>query len=143
MENKIIKVNKKCIINTDNIAKCKDREIAVNITCLDECEENGFINYTLAIENGQHCCEDFGTKLVILSDEQYVGYIVHNVQDEVIRGFVKKITRDIDADYIVSAIYGKYTNLIAIAYCYNAHNGYYGHYVYADLNNEELEVEYI
>lgn len=143
MENKIIEVNKKCIINTDNIAKCRDREIAVNITCLDECEESGFINYTLAIENGQHCCEDFGTKLVILSDEEYIRYIVHNTTDKAIINFVKEIIKDSDGDYIVSAIYGRSDNLIAIAYCYNIHNGYYGHYVYADLNNEELEVEYI
>ena len=48
---KIINVNKMCYINQKNIAKVKDRNIAISVTSLDAVNgiEKGFINLTLAI----------------------------------------------------------------------------------------------
>ena len=63
---KTIKVQKDCIIDRKNIAKVKYREIALSVTSVDALNgnENGFINFTLAIEDYQQCCEFFGTYLM-------------------------------------------------------------------------------
>ena len=45
----IIEVNKNCIINQENISKSIDRFIAINITCADGIEDNGF--YKLYFRN--------------------------------------------------------------------------------------------
>ena len=63
---KTIKVQKNCIINRKNIAKVKNREIALSVTSVDALKgnETGFINFTLAIEDCQLCYEFFGTYLI-------------------------------------------------------------------------------
>lgn len=63
---KAIKVQKNCIIDRKNIAKVKQREIALSVTSVDALNgnENGFINFTLGIEDCQLYCEFFGTYLL-------------------------------------------------------------------------------
>lgn len=55
----IINVNKMCYINQENIAKVKERDIAISVTSLDAVNgnEKGFINLTLGIANENYCCE--------------------------------------------------------------------------------------
>ncbi len=60
MENKIrkIKVNKICEINRDNIAlSVENRRIAINVIQKVK-DEKGFINYCLAVDDEQICCEE-------------------------------------------------------------------------------------
>ena len=140
-----IEVNKECVINQDNIAKCRDRDIAVSVTCKDVAEDNGFINYTLAINDDSQCCEEFGVELIMFSDETYISYIEHECDDDKIYDIAESKIReeygnywrlDEELGFIASAIYGKNDKLIAVAVCYNMHNGYYSHKVYADINGE-------
>lgn len=141
----IIKVNKNCTINQENIAKSKDRIIAINITCADNIEDNGFINYTLGINDNKQCCENFGVIFDKVSDDTYIEYIDHNSdsEDKLIQKYLSDKLGDIsDLYYTYSIAYGINNKIIGIGICFNSHNGYYSHKVYADINGE-IKVDYI
>lgn len=63
---KTIKVQKDCVVDRRNIAKIKQREIALSVTSIDALNgnESGFINFTLGIEDCQLSLEFFGTCLL-------------------------------------------------------------------------------
>ncbi len=140
-----IKVNKNCIINQENIAKSRDRDIAINITCADGVEDSGFINYTLGIDDYQQCCENFGVIFDKVSNDTYVTYIDHNSDsnEELIQKYLLDRVDDIsDLYYTYTIVYGINNKIIAIGICFNEHNGYYSHDVYADINGK-IEVDCI
>lgn len=147
---KRIEVNKKVIINKENIAKSiDDRLIGINVVCADGNENDGFVNYALAIDNFSQCCEYYGANFIRLSDKEDIAYIIHDDESDK----VKKITlwhmQDnytiVDADDLIDSsirtgVYDKDDNLIAVCYVFNEHNGYYSHTVYTNINGN-LEVE--
>lgn len=149
-----IDVNKECIIDDENIAICKEeRLIAISITDKDRNEDNGFINYTLAIEDYQRCCEEYSAWYEIYSENRFVKYIEHdcNVTKE-IKDFVLSKDNNMSILFkdneilescVVSVVYGENDEIIAIGMCYNVHNGYYSHKVYADVNNNSIDVVYL
>ncbi|MGL6023470.1 MAG: hypothetical protein ACRC0F_02545 [Cetobacterium sp.] len=151
----VVKVSKDCKINDYNIAKSiDDREVSINVTQYIE-DENGFINYCLAIEDSQQCCESFGSgffKVVDFDETKiFVDRIEHDIEN-VTSEWLKEIgfRYDFDdeaSDYIidggvVSCIYGKVDELLAIAWVYNDHNGYYSHKVFTDVNGD-IKVSYL
>ena len=134
---KYIKVNKFCEINQDHFAKSREDDllIAVNVIPVQK-EEKGFINYCLAIENEQKCCEEFDAKLFKI-----------NKNIDFSNVFVSKIERDVTfsqeekeefvnhygdefSDYKATKIYDENDELIAVGVVENYHNGYYSHLVY-------------
>ncbi len=138
MKEKIIEVNKYCEINKNNIAIVRDREIGINILQKEK-DEKGFINYCLAIEACQRCCENWGADF----------YKVTNFNEENV--FVSKIETNADicandvgntldvyelSNCYACKIYGENNVLIAIGYVYNDHNGYYSHTIYEVENGE-------
>lgn len=54
---RVIEVNKYCEINQDNIAKSVDNRAIGNNIIQKVKDEKGFINFCLAIDNHQDCCE--------------------------------------------------------------------------------------
>ncbi|MGL4998631.1 MAG: hypothetical protein ACRC5T_06645 [Cetobacterium sp.] len=152
---KTVEVNKDCKINNYNIAKSRDdREVSINITQYIE-DENGFINYCLAIEDKQQCCEFFGSgffKVVDFDENKvFVDRINHDIEN-VTSEWLEEIGfrynfDDEESEYIidsgiVSCVYGKDNELLAIAWVYNAHNRYYGHEVFTDINGD-IKVSYL
>lgn len=146
-----IDVNKECIINDENIAPCREeRLVAISITDKNKSEDNGFINYTLAIENYQRCCEEYGALCEVYSDDTFVKYIEHDYEiTEEIKNFVlskntnmSELFKDDEVieNYMISVAYGRNDEIIAIGFCYNIHNGFYAHRVFTDLNNKNIEV---
>lgn len=130
-------VKKMCEINQDNIAKSvKNRKIAINVIQKLK-DEKGFINYCLAVDNEQFCCEKitFGYKKIIDFDENnvYVSKIVSNI----FRKFnYKSLT-------YICKIYGKRNEndirnrVIAIAFVTNKANaGWYSHTIYESENGK-------
>ena len=75
---KTIKVQKDCIVDRKNIAKVKQREIALSVTSVDSLNgnENGFINFKLGIDDCQLCYESFGTYLL---KEKKAGFVLCRV----------------------------------------------------------------
>lgn len=151
----IINVNKVCEINQENIAPCReDRLIAINVIPKDRDESKGFINYCLAIDDSQQCCEDFGVELLMLKETKdniyYVKHIEHNADYDL--GWLIKTLREFGYDRthinpiedgsIISKVIGENNELIAIGLVYNSHNGYYSHEVYANLNGK-TDVSYL
>lgn len=148
---KTIKVNKLCKINQDNIAPSRDRrQVAVNVTQYIE-DEKGFINYCLAINKHLLYSEVFMANLIKMDvsidfDKVYVEKIEHNVTDKETLNFITNclgyLIDDDEMNLFVSKIYGYHDEVLAIAYVFNYHNGYYSHEVYSDINNN-TKVDYI
>lgn len=139
MENKIrkIKVNKICEINRDNIAlSVENRRIAINVIQKVK-DEKGFINYCLAVDDEQFCCEEIsvGYRKVVDFDENnvYISKIVSNIIEEESYHSLSYICK----------IYGKvkktdfFTKLIAIGFVNNTANaGWYSHTIYECENGK-------
>lgn len=143
MENNTIKVNKMCYINEEDIAKAKDRDIAVSVTSVDAVngKEEGFINFTLGIENHQECCEYWGTYL--FKEENKEVFFVNRIEvdvdltDKELDIINENTHWDLDHNDITCVkIYGKKNELIAKAIAYNQHNGCYSHAVEALENGQ-------
>lgn len=157
---KTIEVNKFCEINQENIApSVKNRDIAINIVQKEK-DEKGFINFCLAIDNWQQCSEYFGVYFEKLRE-----YVDNNVyvskietyrklrDDEDWEEFTKKELEPYlkpsmgffweEGGYCLAKVYGKNKELLAIAYVYNNHNGYYWHNVYAISNGDIVYESFI
>lgn len=149
-----IEVNASCLINQENIApSVEDRLVAINVTNIND-ESDKFINYTLAIDNDGQCCEWYGAELFLFNNKQeeyFVNHIEHDTDDKNVinqlRERLKSITTqpyeidDILSNAVISAVYGKNNKLLAIGVCWNYHNGYYAHEVFADINgNTNVEL---
>lgn len=143
---KTIKVQKNCIIDRKNIAKVKNREIALSVTSVEALNgnENGFINFTLAIEDYQECCEFFGTYLLKEKKQDlfYVDRIELDVEltDEELRNINKELKENFSEDDIICAKVYDNEEVIATAIAFNQHNGYYAHSVEA-LENGKIIYE--
>jgi len=144
---KTIKVQKDCIIDRKNIAKVKYREIALSVTSVDTLNgnENGFINFTLGIDDCQLCYESFGTYLLKEKKQDlfYVGKIELDVdlKDEELKKINEELHEDFSHDDIICAkVYDDHGKVIATAIAYNQHNGYYAHSVEA-LENGKIIYE--
>ncbi len=144
---KTIKVQKDCIIDRKNIAKVKYREIALSVTSVDTLNgnENGFINFTLGIEDCQLCCEFFGTHLMKEKKQDlfYVDRIKLDVDlsKEELKDINKKLQeRFLHGDIICAKVYDDDGKVVATAIAYNQHNGYYAHSVEA-LENGKIIYE--
>ena len=139
---KTIKVQKDCIIDRKNIAKVKYREIALSVTSVDALKgnENGFINFTLAIEDYQQCCEFFGTYLLKEKKQDlfYVDRIEHNVEltNEELKNINKELEENFFHDDIICAKVYDNEKVIATAIVFNQHNGEYVHSVEALKNGK-------
>lgn len=139
---KTIKVQKQCLIDRKNIAKVKNREIALSVTSVDALNENetGFINFTLAIEDCQLCYEFYGTYL--LKDKKqdlfYVKKIELDVEltDEELKNINKELKENFSHDDIICAKVYDNEKVIATAIAFNQHNGYYAHSVEALENGK-------
>lgn len=134
---KTIKVQKQCLIDRKNIAKVKNREIALSVTSVDALNENetGFINFTLAIEDCQLCYEFYGTYL--LKDKKQDLFYVKKIEFDVelTDGELKDINNELKEnfshnDIICAKVYDN-EKVIATAIVFNQHNGYYAHSVEA------------
>ena len=134
---KTIKVQKQCLIDRKNIAKVKNREIALSVTSVDALNgnETGFINFTLAIEDCQLCYEFFGTYLLKEKNQElfYVDKIELDVK--LTDGELKDINNELKEnfshnDIICAKVYDN-EKVIATAIVFNQHNGYYTHSVEA------------
>lgn len=139
MENKIrkIKVNKICEINRDNIAlSVENRRIAINVIQKVK-DEKGFINYCLAVDDEQICCEEIsaGYRKLIDFDENnvYISKIVSNIIEEESYHSLSYICK----------IYGKvkktdfFNKLLAIGFVNNTANaGWYSHTIYECENGK-------
>ena len=144
---KTIKIQKNCIIDRKNIAKVKNREIALSVTSVEALNgnENGFINFTLAIEDCQHCYEFFGTYLLKekRQDLFYVDRIELDVEltDEELKNINKELKENFLHDDIICAkVYSDNRKVIATAIVFNQRNGYYAHSVEA-LENGKIMYE--
>ena len=132
-----IKVNKICEINRDNIAlSVESRRIAVNIIQKVK-DEKGFINYCLAVDDEQICCEEIsaGYKKLVDFDENnvYISKIVSNIIEEESYHSLSYICK----------IYGKakktdfFNKLIAFGFVNNTANaGWYSHTIYECENGK-------
>lgn len=133
----IINVNKMCYINQNNIAKVKERDIAISVTSLDAINgiEKGFINLTLAINNENYCCEYWGTYLLKEKDKELFFVSRIEVDVDLTDEELKQIHKEFDEDFKNSDItcVKVYDNkeLIAVGIAFNQHNGYYSHVVEA------------
>lgn len=134
-------VKKMCEINQDNIAKSvENRRIAINVIQKVK-DEKGFINYCLAVDDEQICCEEIsaGYRKVIDFDENnvYISKIVSNIIEEESYHSLSYICR----------IYGKakktdfFNKLLAIGFVNNTANaGWYSHTIY-ECENGKLVYE--
>lgn len=142
----IINVNKMCYINQENIAKVKERDIAISVTSLDavNVNENGFINLTLAIDNEDYCCEYWGTYLLKEKDKElfFVSRIEVDVElsDEELKQINKEFNEDFKNSHITCVKVYDNNELIAVGIAFNQHNGYYSHVVEA-LENGQIIYE--
>lgn len=143
---KTIKVQKQCLIDRKNIAKVKNREIALSVTSVDALKgnENGFINFTLAIEDCQLCCEFFGTYLIKEKKQDlfYVDRIELDVEltDGELKTINEELKENFSSDDIICAKVYDNEKIIATAIAFNQHNGYYAHSVEA-LENGRIIYE--
>lgn len=140
MKEKIIIVNKYCEINQENVAlSVKNRRIAINVVQKVK-DEKGFINYCLAVDDEQFCCEkiSFGYREKADFDKNnvYISKIVSNIFE---RDFYSP---NYSSTYICE-IYGKEKEsdlddkVIAIGYVKNKANaGYYYHTIYEYENGK-------
>lgn len=142
----IINVNKMCYINQKNIAKVKDRNVAISVTALDAVNgnENSFINLTLAIDNEDYCCEYWGTYLIKDKNKElfFVSRIEVDVElnDEELKQIHKEFNEDFkNSDITCVKVYDN-NELIAVGIAFNQHNGYYSHVVEA-LENGQIIYE--
>lgn len=139
---KTIKVQKNCIIDRKNIAKVKNREIALSVTSVDALNgnETGFINFTLAIDDCQLCYEFFGTYLIKEKKQDlfYVDRIELDVDltDEELKKINEELHENFSQDNIICATVYDNEKIIAIAIAFNQHNGYYAHSVEALENGK-------
>lgn len=132
-----IKVNKICEINQNNIAmSVENRRIAINIIQKVK-DEKGFIDYCLAVDDEQICCEDItvGYRKLVDFDENnvYISKIVSNIIEEESYHSLSYICK----------IYGKvkktdfFNKIIAIGFVNNTANaGWYSHIVYEYENGK-------
>lgn len=145
---RVIEVNKYCEINQDNIAKSvKDRAIAINVVQKVK-DEKGFINFCLAIDDYQDCCEEWDTiyeKLVDYDDNNvFVSKIEAEIDysEEDVEKYCKEYLpfldeKDDKAGYFhICKVYGENEELIALGIVYNYHNGCYSHYIYENENGK-------
>lgn len=139
---KTINVQKDCVVDRKNIAKVKNREIALSVTSVDALrgKENGFINFTLGIKDCQLCCEFFGTYLIKdkKQDLFYVDRIELDVEltDEELKSINNELKENFSHDDIICAKVYDNEKIIAIAIAFNQHNGYYAHSVEALQNGK-------
>lgn len=132
---KAIKVQKNCIIDRKNIAKVKQREIALSVTSVDALNgnENGFINFTLGIDDCQLCYESFGTYL--LKEKKQDLFYVDRIEvdfdltDEELKKINEELHEDFSHDDIICSKVYDDEKVVAIAIVFNQHNGYYAHSV--------------
>lgn len=134
---KTIKVQKQCLIDRKNIAKVKNREIALSVTSVDALNgnETGFINFTLAIEDCQLFYEFFGTYLLKEKKQDlfYVKKIELDVEltDEELKDINNELKENFSHNDIICAKVYDNEKVIATAIVFNQHNGYYAHSVEA------------
>lgn len=140
---KTIKVKKDCIIDRKNIAKVKSREIALSVTSVDALKENenGFINFTLAIEDCQQSLEAFGTYLLKEKKQNlfYVDRVELDVDlaEEELKNINKELQEKFShGDVICAKVYDDHEKVIATAIAFNQHSGYYAHSVEALKNGK-------
>lgn len=143
---KTIKVQKDCVVDRKNIAKVKNMEIALSVTSVDALrgKENGFINFTLGIEDCQQSLEAFGTYLLkeTKQDLFYVDRIELDVDltDEELKKINKELHEEFSHDDIICAKVYDDEKVVATAIVFNQHNGYYAHAVEA-LENGKIIYE--
>lgn len=142
---KTIKVQKDCIIDRKNIAKVKNREIALSVTSVDALNgnENGFVNFTLGIDDCQLCYESFGTYLLKEKKQDlfYVDRIEVDIEltDKELKIINQELKEDFSHDDIICAkVYDDHGKVIATAIAFNQHNGYYAHSVEALENGKRI-----
>lgn len=140
---KTIKVKKDCIIDRKNIAKVKSREIALSVTSVDALKENenGFINFTLAIEDCQQSLEAFGTYLLKEKKQDlfYVDRVELDVdlEEEELKSINKELRENFShGDIICAKVYDDREKVIATAIVFNQYSGYYAHSVEALKNGK-------
>lgn len=140
---KIIKVQKECVVDRKNIAKAKQREIALSVTSIDALNgnENGFINFTLGIEDCQLSLEFFGTYLLKEKKQDlfYVDRIELDVDlaEEELKSINKELRENFShGDIICAKVYDDREKVIATAIVFNQHSGYYAHSVEALKNGK-------
>ena len=155
---RVIEVNKYCEINQDNIAKSvEDRAIAINVIQKVK-DEKGFINFCLAIDDYQDCCERWEAIYKKIADYDDNNVFVSKIEAEIdyseedVEKYCKEYLTFFDnenndndeddddekkADYFhICKVYGENEELIALGIVYNYHNGYYKHYVYENENSK-------
>lgn len=139
---KTINVQKDCVVDRKNIAKVKNREIALSVTSVDALrgKENGFINFTLGIEDCQLCYEFFGTFLLkeTKQDLFYVDRIELDVDltDKELKKINEELHENFSHDDIICAKVYDNEKVVATAIVFNQHNGYYTHSVEALENGK-------
>ena len=144
---KTIKVQKDCVVDRKNIAKAKQREIALSVTSIDALNgnESGFINFTLGIEGCQLSLEFFGTYLLKEKKQDlfYVDRIELDVDlaEEELKNINKELQEKFShGDVICAKVYDDREKAIATAIAFNHHSGYYAHSVEA-LENGKIIYE--
>lgn len=139
---KTIEVYCTCSVGNENITKSvPNREVTLSVTSLSE-EGNGFINYSLAIDDCQVCCEQWGTVFIPLDDRYdlsnvYVSKIEHDIElpNSPFEKYLESIDVGVeDTNFIMSVVYGEGDMPLALGIVYNNHNGYYAHTVYSTIN---------
>lgn len=143
---KTINVQKDCVVDRKNIAKVKNMEIALSVTSVDALrgKENGFINFTLGIEDCQLCYEAFGTYL--LKETKQDLFCVDRIEldadltDEELKKINKELHEEFSHDDIICAKVYDDEKVVATAIVFNQHNGYYAHAVEA-LENGKIIYE--
>lgn len=140
---KTIKVQKDCVADRRNIAKVKQREIALSVTSIDALNgnESGFINFTLGIEDCQLSLEFFGTCLLKEKKQDlfYVDRIELDVDlaEEELKNINKEFQEKFShGDVICAKVYDDREKVIATAIAFNQHSGYYAHSVEALKNGK-------
>lgn len=142
---KVIEVNRECYISRKDFAPCMQsiRETAINVTAKHP-NEDGFINFMLAISDSQRCCESFGAEFVWIKDPTSevidVSHIVLSDKDEL--SIVDESLYLHEGEYVIATVYGIDDVPICCGYVYNSHNGYYSHTVFFN-DNFETELYYL
>ena len=164
MEFKEIQVNKECYINQENIIKSKDwLDAAISVLAKDNVNTKGFLHFCLAMDTYWQCCENFDLGLIhnTTNDIEYVSKIKiynsyedlknDNINIDILNKFNEETRyilteeRDYSIDdigYYLAAVFGKDNEILALAYVYNEHNGYYAHEVVI-AENDDIEVTYL
>ncbi|QUY65107.1 hypothetical protein GUI37_06075 [Helcococcus kunzii] len=135
-------INELCIIDRNNPTTSKDYvEIAINI--IPKNKNNKFENFLLAIEDGQCCCEYFGSLNTFNELGEYFVYSIETDIDIEEKELVK-LDEDFEYGFGSGGYYAVKINTDKgdyIAMVFNDHNGYYSHTIY--YSNDELKIDVV